>query len=73
MVPRDRIVEFLHPLPVGALWGVGERTEEVLARLGLRTVADVARTPAAHPGARARPGGRAPICPRWPGAATSGG
>ena len=45
VVPRDRIVEFLHPLPVGALWGVGERTEEVLARLGLRTVADVARTP----------------------------
>jgi DNA polymerase IV len=45
VVPRDRMVEFLHPLPVGALWGVGERTEEVLARLGLRTVADVARTP----------------------------
>jgi len=45
VVPRDRVVEFLHPLPVGALWGVGERTEEALARLGLHTVADVARTP----------------------------
>lgn len=47
LVPADRIVEFLHPMPVGALWGVGERTEERLHRLGLRTVADVADTPKA--------------------------
>ena len=46
VVPRDRTVTFLHRLPVGALWGVGERTEEVLQRLGLRTVGDVAHTPA---------------------------
>ncbi|WP_369068909.1 DNA polymerase IV [Kineococcus terrestris] len=47
VVPRARTVAFLHALPVGALWGVGERTEEVLLRLGLRTVADVAHTPVA--------------------------
>jgi DNA polymerase IV len=47
VVPADRVVEFLHPLPVGALWGVGEKTEEVLTRLGLRTVGDIANTPAA--------------------------
>ena len=47
LVPSDRIVAFLHPMPVGALWGVGERTEERLHRLGLRTVADVAATPKA--------------------------
>jgi DNA polymerase-4 len=46
VVPRDRTLEFLHPLPVGALWGVGERTAETLGRLGLRTVGELARTPA---------------------------
>jgi DNA polymerase IV len=41
------VLDFLHPLPVSALWGVGERTGEVLARLGLRTVGDIAHTPPA--------------------------
>jgi len=45
VVPADDVVGFLHPLPVGALWGVGDKTEETLHRLGLRTVGDLARTP----------------------------
>ena len=45
VVPADGVLDFLHPLPVAALWGVGEQTGEVLARLGLRTVADIAQTP----------------------------
>jgi len=45
MVPPHRVVEFLHPLPVSALWGVGESTEAALHRLGLRTVADIAHLP----------------------------
>ncbi|WP_432522900.1 DNA polymerase IV [Kineococcus sp. SYSU DK006] len=45
VVPHAQTVAFLHALPVAALRGVGERTEESLARLGLRTVADIAHTP----------------------------
>jgi DNA polymerase-4 len=47
VVPHAQTVAFLHALPVSALWGVGERTEEALARLGLRSVADIAHTPVA--------------------------
>ncbi|HYZ46051.1 MAG TPA: DNA polymerase IV [Actinomycetota bacterium] len=43
VVTADAVEGFLHPLPVGALWGVGEHTAEALRRLGLRTVGDVAR------------------------------
>ncbi|MFI2647163.1 DNA polymerase IV [Micromonospora fulviviridis] len=45
VVPADRVLEFLHPLPVAALWGVGERSAEALRRLGLRTVGDLAEAP----------------------------
>ncbi|WP_157244680.1 DNA polymerase IV [Nonomuraea typhae] len=47
VVPDGDIVTFLHPLPVSALWGVGERTEQALVRLGIRTVGDLARVPPA--------------------------
>ncbi len=45
VVPPDGVLDFLHPLPVAALWGVGEQTGQVLARLGLRTVRDLAELP----------------------------
>lgn len=45
VVPAASTLEFLHPQPVSALWGVGAKTEEQLARLGLRTVGDVAQVP----------------------------
>jgi DNA polymerase-4 len=44
LVPRAATVDFLHTLPVGALWGVGERTEAALARWGVRTVAQLAHS-----------------------------
>jgi DNA polymerase-4 len=45
LVPADDVPSFLHPLPVTALWGVGAKTAEVLQRLGLQTVGDIARLP----------------------------
>ena len=47
VVRQDELLDFLHPLPVSALWGVGDRAEEVLGRLGLRTVGDIAHVPEA--------------------------
>ncbi len=47
VVPAAGVIAFLHPLPVEALWGVGERTAEQLVRLGLHTVGDLAATPRA--------------------------
>ena len=45
VVPRDETLAFLHPLPIGALWGVGGVTEEALMKRGLRTIGDIASTP----------------------------
>jgi DNA polymerase IV len=45
LIGPDQTVPYLHSLPVGALWGIGAKTAEVLARMGIRTVADVAATP----------------------------
>ena len=45
VVPAGQVLDFLHPLPVDALWGVGERAAETLHRLGLATVGDLAAAP----------------------------
>jgi DNA polymerase-4 len=42
VVPSDRELAFLHPLPVEALWGVGPVTGRKLRRQGLLTVGQVA-------------------------------
>ena len=45
VVPANAVIEFLHPLPITALWGVGEKTAQQLHQLGLMTIGDIANTP----------------------------
>ena len=45
VVTPEGLLAFLHPLPVGRLWGVGEATRTALASLGISTIGDVARYP----------------------------
>ena len=42
LVPPDGELQFLHPLPVRRLWGVGAKTEDKLRAHGIETVAQVA-------------------------------
>jgi len=42
VVPHDAELEFLHPLPVSALWGVGKVTAEKLRARGITTVGQLA-------------------------------
>jgi DNA polymerase IV len=45
LVPPDRELAFLHPLPVRRLWGVGAKTAEKLGAQGIEKVSDVAELP----------------------------
>ncbi len=41
----DRIAEFLAPLPVARIWGVGAKGERRLRNLGIQTIGQLAATP----------------------------
>jgi DNA polymerase-4 len=45
VVPPQRELDFLHPLPVDRLWGVGRITAEKLRDIGITTVGQVAGLP----------------------------
>ncbi len=44
-IAPEQILDFLHPLPISAMWGVGPKTAEILERLGLRIIEDIAKLP----------------------------
>jgi DNA polymerase-4 len=44
-IDPERVLEFLHPLAAKEIWGVGPKTNEQLAKIGLQTVGDIANTP----------------------------
>jgi DNA polymerase IV len=45
IVPEGTEAEFLAPLPISRLWGVGERTARTLGDYGVRTIGDLASLP----------------------------
>ncbi len=45
VVPPVRIKEFLDPLPVKKMWGVGKVTQQALARLNVKTFKDLRQIP----------------------------
>ena len=44
VVPPDRELEFLHPLPVGLVWGIGPVTQRLLDERGIHTIGELATT-----------------------------
>jgi DNA polymerase-4 len=44
-VDPEKMLEFLHPLAANEIWGVGPKTNELLGKMGLFTIADIANTP----------------------------
>ncbi len=71
LVPPAAVTSFLHPLDVGELWGVGEKTQAMLHRLGLMTIGDIAHTPSARWAGRWATDS-APTCTGSPGGSTTG-
>lgn len=41
----DKVAEFLAPLPVSRIWGVGKKAEQRLHKLGIRTIGQIAALP----------------------------
>ncbi len=47
VVPADKVREFLDPLPIKKMWGVGKVTQQALSRLSIQTFKDLRQVPVA--------------------------
>lgn len=45
VVQSDRVRDFLNPLPVNKMWGIGKKTTVALSRLNIHTFEDLSRMP----------------------------
>ena len=43
-VTKERLLDFLRPLDVGKIWGLGEKTKAVLNNRGIKTIGELAKT-----------------------------
>lgn len=48
VVPPDGVHEFLDPLPVSRLWGIGKATMPTFLRMGIRTIGQLRKRPLEH-------------------------
>lgn len=46
VVTRNEVQDFLDPLPVNRIWGVGKKTEQQLRQIGIKTIQDARNWPA---------------------------
>ncbi|MBD3287443.1 DNA polymerase IV, partial [candidate division KSB1 bacterium] len=42
IVEKEKVKDFLRPLPISRMWGVGKKTEPVMQKLGIQTIGDLA-------------------------------
>ncbi len=45
IITAEEAVDLLKPLPVSKIWGVGQKTEQSLNRLGIKTIGDIQALP----------------------------
>ncbi len=44
-ITQEGLLDFLHPLKISKLWGVGPKTQQALENMGMFTIGDIARFP----------------------------
>ncbi len=70
VVPPEAITSFLHPLDVGELYGVGEKTQATCCTASAWSPSATSRTPRCAPSSARSAPASAATCTSWPGAPT---